>query len=150
MRSEPKTSSSQRNGSCKVVEGADEVAAANRRLVERVLVDLEVDYASDDTYLYAYARNISALGIFLQTRDPQPRGTRLNLRFVLPGSAERIQVEGVVRWVNPYRPGDRDNLNPGMGVEFEGLTEDQRMQIVDLIRLIAYLPDEDRPRHIGG
>ncbi|MDY0003560.1 MAG: TIGR02266 family protein [Polyangia bacterium] len=150
MRSEPKVKTPKRKGDFKAPEGLDDAAAANRRVTERVLVDLEVDYASDDTYLYAYARNISALGIFLQTRDPQPRGTRLNLRFVLPGSAERIQVEGVVRWVNPYRPGDRDNLNPGMGVEFVSLTEEQRMQIVDLIRLIAYLPDEDRPRHVGG
>lgn len=139
-----------RNGSRKAQLEEGEAAAANRRVMERVLVDLEVDYASDDTYLYAYACNISALGIFLQTREPQPRGTHLNLRFVLPGSAERIQVEGVVRWVNPYRPGDRDNLNPGMGIEFVGLTDDQRMQIVDLIRLIAFLPEEDRPRHVGG
>ena len=117
-----------------------EAAGAERRLAERVLTDLEVDYGSDDTYLFAYAKNISSLGIFLQTQSPEAPGTRLNLRFTVPATGERIQVEGVVRWVNPYRPGDINNLNPGMGIEFTDLDESQRERIVDLIRLIAYLP----------
>ena len=125
-------------------------ATRSRRMAERVLVDLEVDYGSEDTFLFAYACNISSLGIFLQTYEPEPRGTRLNLRFVVPGSGKRLQVEGVVRWVNHHRPGDINSLNPGMGVEFEGLTEEQRHEIVDLIQLIAYLPGEDRARHMQG
>lgn len=62
----------------------DDIAtASNRRLAERVLVDCEVDYGSDETFLFAQAMNISELGIFLQSREPQPEGTRLNLRFNL-------------------------------------------------------------------
>lgn len=127
-----------------------ESAAGNRRLVERVLIDLEVDYGSDDTYLFAYARNISALGIFLQTQTPEALGTRLNLRFTVPATGERLQVEGVVRWVNPFRPGDLNNLNPGMGIEFIDLGQEHRERIVDLIRLIAYLPEEVRLRSLDG
>jgi len=125
-------------------------SGADRRMAERVFIDFEVDYASEDTFLYAYARNISSLGIFLQTREPEPVGTRLNLRFVVPTSGERLAVEGLVRWINPYRPGDIDSINPGMGIEFVSLTEAQRERIVDLIRLIAYLPEEDRLKHLGG
>jgi uncharacterized protein (TIGR02266 family) len=128
----------------------DETAGSDRRMAERVFIDFEVDYASDDTFLYAYARNISSLGIFLQTREPEPVGTQLNLRFVEPASGDRLAVEGVVRWINPYRPGDIDNINPGMGIEFVALTQQQRDRIVSLIQLIAYLPEEDRLKHHGG
>ncbi|MFH2008097.1 MAG: TIGR02266 family protein [bacterium] len=118
---------------------AEDAVGAERRLAERVLIDCEVDFASEDTFLFAYATNISALGIFLQTREPEPVGTRMNLGFTVPNGGERLEVEGIVRWINPYRPGDFNNLNPGMGIEFLSLTEPQRELIVDLIRLIAYL-----------
>ncbi len=117
----------------------EDAAAAERRLSERVLVDCEVDYGSEDTFLFAQATNISAMGIFLQTREPETLGTRLNLRFSLSPQERPLEVEGVVRWVNSYRPGDFDNINPGMGIEFTSLTDAQRDQIVNLIQLIAYL-----------
>ncbi len=117
----------------------DEVAVAERRLSERVLLDCEVDYSSEETFLFAQATNISAMGIFLQTRAPEPVGTRLNLRFSPSPVEPPLEVEGVVRWVNPYRPGDIDNINPGMGIELTSLTDTQRDQIVDLIQRIAYL-----------
>lgn len=150
MLSDPRDRWSQASEQWRIPGAERDAAMANRRMAERVLVDLEVDYGSDGTFLFAYARNISTLGIFLRTFDPEPRGTRLNLRFVVPGSGRRLQVEGVVRWVNTHRPGDIDSLNPGMGVEFVCLDDEQRSEIVDLIRLIAYLPDEDRARHLQG
>jgi len=113
--------------------------ATERRLAERVLLDCEVDYGSDETFLFAQAMNISALGIFLQTREPQPEGTLLNLRFNLSPGERPLEVEGVVRWINPFRPGDLNNINPGMGIAFTSLTDAQRDQIVFLIQRIAYL-----------
>lgn len=111
----------------------------DRRLAERVLLNCEVDYGSEETFLFAQATNISSLGIFLQTREPEHVGTRLNLRFNLSPEELPLEVEGVVRWINPFRPGDINNINPGMGIAFTSLTDAQRDQIVDLIQLIAYL-----------
>lgn len=54
---------------------------ADRRRAPRVLVDLEVDYASEDNYLFAYITDISATGIFIRTTTPEAPGTHLNLRF---------------------------------------------------------------------
>ena len=48
---------------------------AERRIHERVLVDLEVDYKADDTFLFAYITDISAMGIFIRTNAPEPPGT---------------------------------------------------------------------------
>ena len=116
-----------------------------RRQWERVLVDLEVDYRSDDTFLFAYITDISAMGIFIRTNVPEPPGTRLNLRFTPPGGAQ-LNLEGRVMWVNPYRPGSYDNINPGMGVQFIELTAAQREQIVNLVRTFAYLSDDEEPK----
>ena len=63
-------------------------------------------------------------------------------RFVRT-EAGPIEVEGEVIWVNPYRPGDRENLHPGMGVKFVDMTGEQRDQIRDLVRTFAYLGDDD-------
>jgi type IV pilus assembly protein PilZ len=110
----------------------------DRRQWERVLVDMEVDYRSDDTFLFAYITDISQMGIFVRTVTPEPPGTRLNLRFCPPGLGTLV-LEGVVIWINPYRPGDRENLNPGMGVQFVDLTREQRQQLKQLVRTFAYL-----------
>ncbi|MGE0397992.1 MAG: TIGR02266 family protein [Kofleriaceae bacterium] len=116
---------------------------AERRRAPRVLVDLEVDYASEDNYLFAYITDISATGIFIRTTTPEAPGTHLNLRFAPTGhgrgSDNTIEVEGEVIWVNPYRPGAPDNLHPGMGVRFVAIDDEVRAELLELIRRFAYL-----------
>jgi type IV pilus assembly protein PilZ len=116
--------------------------ARERRGHERLLVHIEVDYRCDDTFLFAYITDLSAMGIFIRTSMPHPPGTRLNLHFAPPGSAP-IDVEGEVMWTNPHRPGRAENLNPGMGVQFVDLTPQQRDRVMGLVRTFAYLSDDD-------
>lgn len=115
----------------------------DRRQFERVLVDLEVDYKCEDTFLFAYITDISAMGIFVRTNTPEPPGTRLNMRFNPPGARAPVEFEGVVIWINPYRPGDHENLNPGMGVQFVDLAPGQREQLTEFVKTFAYLDDDD-------
>jgi uncharacterized protein (TIGR02266 family) len=114
-----------------------------RRGAPRVLVDLEVDYALEDNFLFAYITDLSATGIFIRTHVPEPAGTQLNLRFSPPAGAEPDQrpfeLEGEVIWVNPFRPGAPDSTNPGMGVRFTRLDDDDRRRLIELVRRIAYL-----------
>lgn len=114
------------------------VVDSDRRRAPRVLVDLEVDYALEDNYLFAYITDISATGIFVRTTTPEQPGTHLNLRFS-PDDSGPIELEGEVIWINPYRPGTMDNLHPGMGVRFVGLDDDMRDRLLELIRRFAYL-----------
>ena len=119
---------------------------AERREWHRVLVDLEVDYGNADNFLFAYIRDISETGIFIRTNAPEEPGTLLNLRFKPnDGVRQLLQLEGEVLWVNGLRPGDADNINPGMGVQFVGLTAENRFRLVEYIKTFAYLndPDED-------
>jgi type IV pilus assembly protein PilZ len=118
---------------------------ADRRVHARVMVDIEVDYKSADNFLFAYITDISAMGIFIRTNAPEPPGTRLNLRFQ-PQGGPQLNLEGRVMWVNPYRPGSYDNINPGMGVQFVDLSAQQREQIVNLVRTFAYLSDDEEPK----
>jgi uncharacterized protein (TIGR02266 family) len=117
----------------------EEGAGAERRAAPRVLVDLEVDYRAEDTFLFAYIADISATGIFIRTTEPEPAGTHLNLRFHPPEADEPVELEGEVIWVNRYRPGVRDALHPGMGVRFLGLDDATKARLYELVRRIAYL-----------
>src|SRR5205823_5784993 len=99
----------------------------------------EVDYRAEDTFLFAYITDISTVGIFVQTLTPEAPGTRLNLRFSPPGRGVPLECEGIVIWINPYRPGDRENINPGMGIKFVDLTYDQREHLTELVKTFAYL-----------
>jgi len=120
--------------------GNERRTGRERREHRRVLVSMEVDYRCDKTFLFAYITDLSAMGIFIQTSDPHPPGTLLNLRFQPPGGAQ-VDVEGRVIWVNP--PRKHDSINPGMGVQFVDLTPAQREQIKVLVRTFAYLSDDE-------
>ena len=131
----------------KVKGDATAAAEADRRRAPRVLVDLEVDYASEENYLFAYITDISATGIFVRTTTPEAPGTHLNLRFPAPSmdaemdgtTFDVIECEGEVIWVNPFRPGAPDNLHPGMGIRFVALDDELRDRLLALIRRFAYL-----------
>lgn len=114
----------------------------DRRSYERFEAQIQIDYRSDENFLFSYIQNISEMGIFIRSDSPLPVGTRLDLRFGLDGDS-RLELQGEVVWINPYRP-HGENLNPGMGVRFSNLTPDLRERVVELVRTIAYL-QEDRP-----
>ena len=119
----------------------DDRRGADRRIHERVPVDLEVDYRASDTFLFAYITDISAMGIFVRTETPEPKGARINMRFRVAGG-ELMEVEGVVVWINPVVADEGEARNPGMGVEFVNLSAAQREEMLRLVRTFAYLNDE--------
>lgn len=110
---------------------------AERREAERVEVEWSVDCETEDTFLFASITNISALGIFVASRDPLPLGTRLTLRFAPPGQ-DPFVLSGEVQWVNPVRLLSV-NKNPGMGIRFVDLAREERDRLVEAIRTIAYV-----------
>jgi type IV pilus assembly protein PilZ len=112
----------------------------DRRSADRVDVTWSVDCETEDTFLYAAITNISALGIFVRTEAPLAVGARLRLRFA-PASllGDSLVMDGRVQWINPARPGCP---NPGMGVRFLDLSPEGRELLVEIIRTIAYLPED--------
>jgi type IV pilus assembly protein PilZ len=114
---------------------------SERRQHERVLVDIEVDYRADDTFLFAYITDISAMGIFVQTNNPEDVGTRLNLCFRIDGRL--MELEGEVTWINPQRPDDPSGRNPGMGIRFVNLGDEDRGDLMRMVRTFAFLDDDE-------
>lgn len=115
---------------------------SDRREHDRFDTRLEVDYRSGENFLFSYIQNISEMGIFVRSDEPLPVGTELDLRFH-PEGEEPVELRGQVAWVNPVKLGG-DNINPGMGVRFLGLTPELRERLVALVRTIAYLQDDER------
>ncbi len=153
MEASPSSSVARRRGSRRAGQGSKKAGGskkkaegADRRMAERVAVDIDVDYSSDETFLFSNSANItnlSALGVFVETTDPAPVGTTLNLRFQVPGAEEALVLEGEVVWVNEVHRDGQANINPGMGVRFLNLELDQRQTLVGLVRTLALLMDDE-------
>jgi type IV pilus assembly protein PilZ len=123
-------------------ERRSEPPGAERREHQRFDTAIAVDYASGETFLFAYLQNISEMGIFIRTDHPSTVGTRLRLRFHAEAAEDPLTLDGEVTWINPLRASG-DNLNPGMGVRFIELSPDKREQVVSLVRTVAYLHEDD-------
>ena len=74
---------------------------------------LPIEYAVEttDDWRGATTRNLSTVGVFVETVASPPFGARLTLRFHLATQTEAIQIAGQVRWAD----------DSGFGVQFDGL-----------------------------
>lgn len=93
----------------------------DRRYSPRILCDIPVQYTRTGIYSRdAWVINIGSGGVLLTTTEEIPVGITLSLRFLLPLSTHPVQVLGQVRWVHLRK----------VGIEFAGLTDWQKEQIV--------------------
>ncbi|MES1176756.1 MAG: TIGR02266 family protein [Myxococcales bacterium] len=119
---------------------SEQPPVSERRSYERIDVEWSVDCETEQTFLYASITNISEMGIFVATHEPLEVGTRLTLRFAMPGEQAPFILSGQVAWVNPIKLLS-DNPNPGMGVRFVDLSSENRERIIASVRTIAYVRD---------
>jgi len=93
-------------------------AAANappaQRRYRRRTVRIAVRFALHAETRAATATTLGAGGLFVQTDRPLPRGTRLAVRFRLPGASEEFDLAARVVFAQP--PGGGGSA--GMGLEF--------------------------------
>ncbi|MCX6131347.1 MAG: TIGR02266 family protein [Proteobacteria bacterium] len=94
------------------------------RIHHRVPVQLLVDYRANGHYLFDFCRDLGAGGVFIETKSPLSHGSAVELTFTLPDSKETLEARGRVIWVQTEVP-DKE-MTPGMGVQFEDFTPDQR------------------------
>jgi uncharacterized protein (TIGR02266 family) len=93
----------------------------SQRIQHRVRMQAAVDFGSDNNFFNGFSANISDGGLFVATVNLLPIGTEIELHFSLP-SGERIQAQGVVRWVREVSDKHPDAF-PGIGVQFTRLDE---------------------------
>ncbi len=105
----------------------------NKRACVRMDSQIQVDFSLDDEVSILYSYNLSVDGMFLETVNPYPEGTRFAIRFNLPGSTKTIHavVEVVYSLEETLNEGDWEL--PGMGVHFVALDNDDRELISDFL-----------------
>src|SRR6187431_1716967 len=82
----------------------------NRRVSPRVVLGIPIAYRFGNTIAAALTLNLSRGGIAIRTTSPLENGSKVRLRFRLPGSKRDIDVEACVVW---------SNRRHGMGLQFE-------------------------------
>ncbi|HEX7942577.1 MAG TPA: PilZ domain-containing protein [Gemmatimonadaceae bacterium] len=82
----------------------------NRRSSPRVALGIPVQYRVGNTIAAALTLNLSHGGVGIRTTSPLEAGTRLRIRFRLPGGGGDIDAEGRVAW---------SHNRVGMGIQFE-------------------------------
>jgi uncharacterized protein (TIGR02266 family) len=84
-----------------------------RRREVRLAIEMWVEETAEDSSLYFQrTANLSVGGMFLEATVPHPVGTRVSLRFTLPG--DRTPIEAKAEIVNAGQGGDAI----GMGLKF--------------------------------
>ncbi len=105
-------------------------SSAERRRTDRAGVTVRIDYATVDEMFSEFTRDINEGGLFIETEKPHQPGTEVSMQFHLPGSSETLQTVGrVVRVSNGSESGP-----PGMGIEFDELTAEDRSKIDRIVR----------------
>lgn len=91
---------------------------SDTRYAKRQPVEIEVGIGSQSNLYLGFTENLSAGGVFVATYVGKPLGAKVEIVLSFPNSDE-IRVPGVVRWLRDATP---DGW-PGMGVQFESLSE---------------------------
>jgi len=82
----------------------------NRRGSPRVVLGIPIQYRFGNTIAAALTLNLSRGGIAIRTTSPLETGSRIKVRFRMPGSKRDVDAEGRVAW---------SDRRVGMGVQFE-------------------------------
>jgi len=103
-----------------------------RRNHQRMPLETSVTWNSETNFYTGFTNDISEGGIFVSTYAVAARGAKMVLEFTLPDNKEKICVQAEVRWLREYNP-DSD-ANPGMGLEFVNLSDEDRQRIDAFIK----------------
>ena len=92
-------------------------AAAEQRRTRRHQVRVFVDFETPTGMRCEYATTLGAEGMFIETEDPLPKGSAIQVQFRLPGGD---RVHGLAGSVVRTQEGDPLNSRaPGMGIRFD-------------------------------
>lgn len=82
----------------------------NRRGSPRVVLGIPIQYRFGNTIAAALTLNLSHGGIAIRTTSPLDSGSKIRVRFRLPGSKHDVDAEGRVAW---------SDRRVGMGIQFD-------------------------------
>jgi len=106
-------------------------ASTDARLSQRLALELEVSLQSDSNFYMGLTENLSHGGIFVATHVVKPIGTSVALVLRLPARKAPLQLAGRVRWLREFS--EELETPPGMGIEFEGISEEDSRAIGEFL-----------------
>ncbi len=86
-----------------------------------------VNYSVEDRFYTSHILDISAGGVFIETRIPFTAGQEVSLTFPLPDYQKYIKINGEVVRVTPH----------GIGVKFKMVNQDQGAMIKSLLQRLS-------------
>ncbi|HMD33986.1 MAG TPA: PilZ domain-containing protein [Vicinamibacterales bacterium] len=96
----------------------------NRRGSPRVVLGIPIQYRFGNTIAAALTLNLSHGGIAIRTTSPLESGTRIRVRFRMPGSKKDIDAEGKVAW---------SDRRVGMGIQFDAVDPEHQTVIDNFV-----------------
>ena len=114
-----------------------------KRKYVRVPLVVKVTNKKTKEFHFFYSRDISLGGMFLETRDPYPLGSDVELDFFIQAQdrKERVVTNGKVARVQKYDVRAKEQPTPGMGIQFDNADPQALAMIGNFIRLTLGAPD---------
>ncbi len=111
--------------------GVPSQGAGARRTSPRYAIEMEVGIGSESNFYVGFTENLSASGVFVATYSPKPIGSKVDVTLTMPTGTQLV-VPGTVRWMRNASPSG--DTWPGMGVQFDKLSDEEEHKIRDFIR----------------
>ena len=99
---------------------------ARKRRYERRPWHKAVDYSNGNAVYTDFIQDISAGGVFLETRNPFRIGEKISMTFYFPDYPEPIQIQGKIARMSPR----------GVGVKFDLSNQAKKRQLKSLVESI--------------
>lgn len=100
--------------------------------MERIPIELRVEYRRLNSFFADYTKNISKGGTFIRTAKPLPPGTEFVFVLIVPKLGEPLRLNGEVMWtVDPSRSTDENP--PGMGIRFKYVDDAERRVTEEIV-----------------
>jgi uncharacterized protein (TIGR02266 family) len=96
----------------------------NRRGSPRVVLGIPVNYRFGNTIAAALTLNLSKGGVAIRTMSPLQGGSKVRVRFRLPGSKKEIEAECRVAW---------SDRRVGMGLQFEKVEPPEQAAVDEFV-----------------
>ncbi|MBM2838997.1 MAG: response regulator receiver modulated PilZ sensor protein [Deltaproteobacteria bacterium] len=89
----------------------------------RVSIEAEVTYFHNGKEYSGRMQNVSSTGGFIETAEPLPTGSIINLSFTIPNTANRVEaVVEVIRIIPKDSDSPSTRIVPGIGIQFITIT----------------------------
>lgn len=114
----------------------DPPPSSERREMDRLPIELRVEYRRLNSFFADYTKNISKGGTFIRTAKPLPPGTEFVFVLIIPKLEEPLRLNGEVVWTTePTRATDEEPA--GMGIRFKYVDDDERRQTEEIVERLV-------------